>query len=106
MKSLLQRREIIGDESEAHFQKRVIRLAELLGWKVFHLLDPIGSPAGFPDLLLRKPPRLIWAELKSEHGRVMPSQRAFLADLQACGQEAYTWRPRDYDHIKHLLGVV
>jgi hypothetical protein len=98
-------REIIGDESEAHFQSRVIRLARLLGWKVFHLLDPIGSPAGFPDLLLRRPPRLVWAELKSEHGRVRPPQRAFLDELRACGQEAYTWRPSNWDQIKAVLGA-
>jgi hypothetical protein len=98
-------REIVGDESEAHFQSRVIRLAQLLGWKVFHLLDPIGSPAGFPDLLLRRPPRLVWCELKSEHGRVKPQQRAFLADLVACGQEAYVWRPRDFPEIQRTLGA-
>jgi hypothetical protein len=98
-------REIIGDESEAHFQSRVIRLAQLLGWKVFHLLDPIGSPAGFPDLLLRRPPRLLWCELKSEHGRVRPQQTAFLADLRACGQEAYVWRPRDFPEIQRTLGA-
>jgi hypothetical protein len=96
-------REVIGDESEAHFQQRVIRLANFFGWKEFHLLDPIGSPAGFPDLLLRRPPRLIWAELKSQHGVVRPPQRAFLAELQACGQEAYTWRPSDFDEIQTLL---
>jgi hypothetical protein len=98
-------RDLVGDESEAHFQKRVIRLAQLLGWRVFHLLDPIGSPAGFPDLLLRRPPRLIWAELKSEHGVVRPPQRAFLADLRACGQEVYEWRPRHFAEIKQVLGA-
>lgn len=98
-------RESVGDESEAHFQSRVIRLAQLLGWKVFHLLDPIGSPAGFPDLLLRRPPRLVWCELKSEHGRLTPQQRLFLSDLIACGQEAYMWKPSDFDTIKSVLGA-
>ena len=97
-------RELIGDESEAHFQNRVVQLARLFGWKDFHLLDPIGSPAGFPDLLLRRPPRLVWAELKSQHGRVRPAQRAFLDELRACGQEAFEWRPSDWEQIKTVLG--
>lgn len=99
-------RELIGDESEAHFQSRVIRLAQLLGWKCFHMYDATNSPAGLPDLLLRRPPRLLWAELKSEHGRLTPQQRLFLSDLIACGQEAYMWKPSDFDQIKTVLGAV
>lgn len=103
--SSTRRRDLVGDESEAHFQSRVVRLAQLLGWKTFHMYDATNSPAGLPDLLLRRPPRLVWAELKSEHGRVRPPQRAFLADLRACGQEAYEWRPRDFPEIQRILGA-
>lgn len=98
-------RELVGDESEAHFQQRVVRLAEVLGWKPFHVYDAINSAPGFPDLMLRRPPRLLFAELKSEHGRVRPQQRAFLADLRACGQETYEWRPSNWDQIKQVLGA-
>jgi hypothetical protein len=49
--------------------------------------------------------RVIFAELKSEHGRRGKDQRRWIAALQACGQEAFFWRPSDWDQIKVVLGA-
>jgi hypothetical protein len=60
--------------------------------------------AGLPDLILCKPPRLIFAELKSERGRVRAEQQAWLDALRQCaGVEVYLWRPSDWASIVETL---
>jgi hypothetical protein len=99
-------RALIGDESEAHFQQRVVQLARRLGWqRQYHTRDSMGSAPGFPDLLLVRPPRKVWAELKSAHGRLTNDQKLWLDDLRACGDEAYAWRPADWSEILRVLGA-
>src|SRR5438093_187268 len=53
--------------------------------------------AGFPDWVLAHPghERVIYAELKTEIGRVSPEQRRWLDVLTASGHEVHVWRPRD-----------
>jgi hypothetical protein len=95
---------LIGDESEAHFMGRVRRHAKALGWEDFHQQDSMGTRAGLPDLILVRPPRVIFAELKSEHGRLTPAQRQTLERLMECpGVETYVWRPRDARDIWNIL---
>lgn len=100
----VRRTALIGDESEKHFMARVRRAAEAFGWAVFHQLDSLGTRAGFPDLVMVRPPRVIFAELKSEHGRLTAAQRLVLELLGRCpGVEAYTWRPSDESAIWRVL---
>jgi len=95
---------LIGDESEAHFMNRIRRRAKLLGWEDFHQQDSMGTRAGLPDLILVRPPRVIFAELKSEHGRLTRAQRHTLANLMGCpGVETYIWKPHDMDTIWNIL---
>jgi hypothetical protein len=125
--------------SEAQFQQRVEQLAAYYGWRHFHAPDnrPGGKAGrlqrvapGFPDLVLIRPPELIFAELKTDTGRVRSEQAAWIADLEAVavamrafiqhGQDAprlerfsdahgipcidvYVWRPRDFDAILDRL---
>ena len=89
--------------SEAQFQAQVIRYAELMGWRAYHTYDSRRSAAGFPDLVLVKRPRIVFAELKSGRGRVSPSQAAWLAELRACRQEVFCWRPSDWEEIERVL---
>jgi len=99
-------RELIGDESEAHFQQRVMNLARYLGWRRrYHTLDSMGSAPGLPDLLLLRPPRKVWAELKSQHGRLTTDQKGWIEDLRACGDDVYVWRPSDWPEIQRVLGA-
>ena len=54
--------------------------------------------------MLTRPPRLIFAEMKSAKGRVSEAQRDWLDDLDACpGVESYTWRPSDWFDIELIL---
>ncbi len=62
-----------------------------------------GDGAGFPDLVLIKAGRLLFAELKAAKGVLTPEQRTWLNGLRgACG-EVYLWRPEDYDEIEKVL---
>lgn len=68
---------------EAEWQTTVEDLARVYGWRVYHTRDSRGSEPGFPDLVLVRPPRLIFAELKRERGRVSPTQQSWLQALDA-----------------------
>lgn len=81
--------------SEAAWQKLVRRWARDMGWIVYHTRYSIGADRGFPDLVLLRPPRLMFVELKSNKGKLRPEQEEWLDNLRACGIEAYVWRPKD-----------
>lgn len=100
--------------AEREFQRVVVACARLFGWRVHHTrpaimrsgkwATPLQGDAGLPDLILCRPPRLIFAELKSEHGRTRPEQQAWLSALaQVPRIEVYVWRPSDWAHIVKIL---
>ena len=100
--------------TERELQRAVVELARLMGWRVHHTrpaltqrgrwLTPIQGDAGFPDLVLCRPPRLILAELKRVGGKLTAEQQAWLEALQACaGVECYLWTPNDWDAIVRML---
>jgi hypothetical protein len=79
-------------------------LARTFGWRRYHTWLAKHSPAGFPDECLLRPPRLVFAELKAERGRLKPDQEAWLDELrQVPGVDAYVWRPADMDEIATVL---
>ena len=93
--------------TEARLLREVRRAARQNGWADYHPAISMGSPAGFPDLVLVRPPVIIIAELKSERGRLSPSQRAWLERFQQCSIpgriEACIWRPGDWPDILRIL---
>lgn len=106
--------------SEADWHNVVVEAAERLGWRVFWLPDWMYRTGiqqarknprrgyrwpkpGFPDLVLCKPPVLLLVELKAQAGTVRPEQRAWLADLRACGLDVRVWRPNDWDAVLATL---
>ncbi len=90
--------------SEKQFQAQVIELAELTGWLVYHTYDSRRSQAGFPDLVMIRAPRIIFAELKSADGKIRLEQQMWLDELRKCaGVETYLWRPDDSDQIEWTL---
>jgi hypothetical protein len=92
--------------NEAKFQGAVIDLAHALGWKHCHIYDAQRSEPGQPDLQLRRPPRLLFVELKTDYGRVQPDQRTVLRELALCRQDVYLWRDRMYPRpIERILGA-
>jgi len=99
-------------DTEREFQREVIQRAQALGWYVYHALPGQGrnkhltlfiGKRGFPDLVLCRPPRLIFAELKSERGKPSDDQREWLDALRGCGVEVYLWRPSDMEAIVGVL---
>lgn len=90
-------------QTEKQFMAQVIELAKLRGWAHYHTHDSRRSEEGFPDLVLTRRPRVIFAELKADRGKVTAAQRAWMDELRACGQEVYLWRPRYWPAIEKLL---
>ena len=104
--------------TEKELDAAIAKLCRLYGWRRYHTYRSKRSPAGFPDLVLVKPPRLIFAELKSDDGKVSAEQAEWLLDLEAVSGavqqtliaghppsdvEVFTWRPRDLDQIARVL---
>jgi hypothetical protein len=99
---------------EASFQACVIETARLAGWRVVHFRrartahgwkTPIaGDATGWPDLTLVRPPRLVFAELKSARGKLRDEQSDWLAVLRLLpGAEVFVWRPDDWPEVVETL---
>lgn len=87
---------------EDHFRER--------GWFVYHARTAPGSEPGLLDLVMMRPPRVIFMELKSMKGklderlrysrrgnRVLPTQKEWFDGLEECpGVETYLIRPIDW----------
>ena len=91
--------------SEKEFQGQVLDLARLSSWLCYHTHDSRRSAPGFPDLVLVRPPRLVFAELKSEEGRIKPEQKVWLEALSNCTEapESHLWRPRNLEEVQQIL---
>lgn len=90
--------------TEAAFQQQVEQLAAFYGWTLrYHTFDSRRSARGWPDLVLCRPPEVLFVELKGERTRVTPDQQQWLAALTACGLETHLWRPSDFDDLHARL---
>jgi hypothetical protein len=100
-----------NDVSEKIWQDTVERLARMNGWQVFHpsphkVRDNVwrSDGAGFPDLVLAHKDRgLIFAELKTERGKVSAAQKLWALNILPHA-EWYLWRPSQLDLIAKRLG--
>lgn len=95
-------------QTETTFQDAVIDLAKLYGWKLAHFRPgrtnkgwrtPMQGDTGFPDLVLARDSELVFAELKSDTGKLSPEQGAWRVALQSAGAEHRVWRPKDWDAV-------
>lgn len=98
--------------TEAQLSGLVVELARIGGWKRYHTFNSKRSSYGFPDWVFardsgptgERAPRLVFAELKSQQGKVRPEQQAWLDALSDMpGVEVYVWRPADFDEIAEVL---
>jgi hypothetical protein len=89
--------------TEKSFQAAVVQLARLTGWKLFYVRESVGSPHGWPDLVLCRGGVLLARELKTESGRLSAHQREWIAALEQCGIDVAVWRPRDWPTIEATL---
>lgn len=92
-----------GSLTEAQLQATILEAAQWLHWVSYHTHDSRRSAAGFPDLVLCRGTRLVFAELKSAKGKVTPEQQQWLDALAATGAEVYCWRPGDLQEALRIL---
>ena len=87
---------------------QVRRLCRLFGWRVYHTRFSIGSDPGFPDLVLVKPPHVIFVELKTQTGVLTPYQKEWLGLLAECEAPPATavWRPNDVEAVVATLQLI
>lgn len=89
---------------ERELQEFVRVAAKQFGWLYFHVHDSRHSPSGFPDCVMVRGIRLIFAELKREKGRLSTGQQTWAtALLFGSNAEYYIWRPSDRDDILEVL---
>ncbi len=89
--------------TETQLREQTRDLCKNLGWKFHFTWSSIHSPKGWPDLVLCRPPRLIFVELKTDKGILSPEQGEWLEALAGCDCEVYVWRPDDIDEITRIL---
>lgn len=100
--------------TEADLLRQVLELATTLGWLHHHDFEQKNygrrSMKGFPDLVLVRGRRLIFAELKSDKksSKPSPDQEIWLEALREVARywvdmEVYLWRPRDWPEIVEEL---
>jgi hypothetical protein len=90
--------------SEKAWQAQIVELAGYYRWMVFHPYSMERSEPGWPDLTLVRPPELIFAELKTNTGRLTRAQVEWGRVLTAVpGVDYFVWRPRDFDEIHKRL---
>lgn len=99
--------------TEAGFTTAVIAYARLMGWKAHHQRPArtrdgwrtavSGDGKGFLDLVLCRE-RVVFAELKTDRGRLTPEQKMWVGWLTAAGQEVHVWRPENWPEIERVLG--
>ena len=81
---------------EKELQTNIIRLASIRGWQHYHTFNSQKSARGWPDLVLCRPPDVLFVELKSAKGVMTPYQVMWLDMLKACGLRAFVWKPKDW----------
>ena len=99
-----------NNANEALFQDKVLQIARMNGWVIHHAAPHrVGTTwrsdgKGTPDLILAHRTRgLIFAELKTEVGKLSADQVSWLKALQPWA-EVYVWRPNQLDMIAKRLG--
>jgi hypothetical protein len=82
--------------TEKAFQRALLDLLHLHGWRVWHDTVAWRSDRGWPDLVCAHPTHgLRFLELKRDNGALTPTQESWLADLTAAGAVCRVLRPRD-----------
>ena len=103
--------------TETEFTDEILKWAKVYGWRRFHVRGNtrrlIQGDVGFVDLVMVRPPRLVFAELKVGKGKTTPEQNDWLKALGLCRYdpmedvaspiEVYVWRPEMWSEIHAVL---
>lgn len=105
-------RALISTITEKDFQSKITDYASFMGWVWIHQrpgltqsgrwVTAISGKKGFPDLVLVRE-RVIFAEVKTEKGRLSKEQKEWQAALAEAGAEVYVWRPSGWEEIQKKL---
>jgi hypothetical protein len=91
----------------------VIKLAQRLGWAVFHaratqvrpgkfITAVAGDGVGFVDLVMVRD-RVLFVELKTNTGAIRERQKTWISKIRNAKGEVYLWRPKHWDLIVKTL---
>lgn len=80
--------------SEADLESAVRDLLKVHGLWGYHVRDSRRSAPGWPDWVIVGG-RILFRELKAQHGRLSSEQRRVGYLLQAAGADWAVWRPSD-----------
>lgn len=94
---------VTGALTEKQFMQQVQAAAKMMGYYVYHPWLSIRSERGWPDLAIWRDGVFLLAELKTDKGRLTPSQSQTIMSLRRTGLHVYVWRPRDWDDILKVL---
>jgi hypothetical protein len=90
--------------TEKDVERHVRDATKQFGWLRYHTHRSDFSPAGFPDEVLLRPPRMVVAELKGRGKDPSDKQQEWLDYFaQIPGVEVYVWSPDDFDEIDRTL---
>lgn len=123
--------EVPLDATEAHFERVVLEVAALYGWRRHHgrpartakgWRTPVAGETGFPDLVLARRGVVQFVELKTETKNASEEQKAWLSALAGVTPEddwasrgplptlarsgshyVALWRPRHWEYVKSHL---
>jgi hypothetical protein len=100
---------LLAELPEAELQENIIKIARDCGWLAYATYRSYRSEPGFPDLVLVRPPSVIFAEVKTQKGRIrkgkwnaarsrwLPGQDDWATGLERCpGVEYFLVRPANY----------
>jgi hypothetical protein len=113
-KRLTDQERIWRSVSERDLQATILELAHRYQWMVAHFRPALtekgrwltavaADGAGFPDLVMVRGRRCLFAEIKRELGRLSPPQKVWLDRLAYTGNEVYIWKPSDLPLIEEIL---
>lgn len=96
--------------TELECQAAIVEAAKLAGWRVHgertsltesgRYLTAIQGHKGWPDLVLCRPPRLMFVELKRKPNKIQTEQQEWLRRLELCGVETrIVWVPEGQDEF-------
>lgn len=91
--------------SERTWGLQVETAAKLRGWMYYHTWNSRNSAGGFPDYVFSRGGDILYAELKTETGKLTPKQIQWRYALLDAGNEWHLWRPSDEDAVYARLDV-
>jgi len=109
--------------TEAQFQEMIVARARAQGWLIHHdrgdYRQCIAGDSGFPDLVMSDAALTIFAEVKSERGKLTDHQAHWLQNLSVIPADQWldgsatsveregvlvaVWRPSDWPTIQEVL---